>query len=218
MDRTTCSTRIVRTSLCLFVLASLAPTGAQEIPPGTIRTIAGDGKAALSADGLPATQASLNVPTQLAVDAAGNLYIGDYGNNRVRMVSTDGMIRTVAGGGNPTDGLGDGGQATGAQLEGPNGLTFDAAGNLYIADNRKRRVRKMSPDGVITTIAGTGQAGFSGDGGPALEARLSGPWGVAVDPAGTLFLADTGRGSPDGTSLQLLNNRVRAVYGAAVPR
>ncbi len=129
-------------------------------------------------------------PAGLALDAQGNLYIVDSGNNRVREVGLDGTIRTVAGTG--TAGFsGDGGPAARAQLNGPTGIAVDATGALFIADSGNNRVRRVSPDGTITTVAGSGTKGFSGDGGTAVKAQLSGPTGVAIGPDGALYVADS---------------------------
>ena len=123
------------------------------------------------------------------MDAAGNLYIADSGNNSIRKVAPNGTITTVAG--NGTQGYsGDGGPATSAELNYPYGVAVDAAGNLYIADTSNYRVRKVTPDGTITTVAGNGTEGYSGDGGPATSAGLGMPQGVAVDAAGNLYIAD----------------------------
>jgi uncharacterized protein YjiK len=165
---------------------------------GTITTVAGNGSYGFSGDGGPATNASLSYPTGVAVDAAGNLYIADRNNSRVRRVSTSGTITTFAGTG-MFGFSGDGGPATGAMLHNPYGVAVDTAGNLYIADTYNSRVRKVSSSGTITTVAGNGTSGFSGDGGPATSARLRDPQGVAVDAAGNLYIADSS------------NNRVRKV-------
>lgn len=152
--------------------------------------VAGNGIAGFSGDNGPATSAQLNGAWGVAVDSAGNLYIADTHNNRIRKVS-NGTITTVAGGGAQGVGLGDNGPATSAVLSGPQGVAVDSAGNLYIADTSNARIRKIS-NGVITTVAGNGTEGFSGDNGPAASAELSNIQGVAVDSAGNLYIADTG--------------------------
>ncbi|MFZ4811864.1 MAG: NHL repeat-containing protein, partial [Ilumatobacteraceae bacterium] len=170
---------------------------------GTISTVAGGGSSL--GDGGPATNAQLTNVTGLAIDAAGNIFIADTNpNNRVRKVSTGGTITTIAGTG-VLGFSGDGGPATSAQLDRPFGVAVDATGNVYIALFGSHRVRKVATDGTITTVAGTGALGFSGDGGPASNAQLSGPQGVAVDPAGNLYIADTA------------NMRIRKVLLAAPP-
>src|SRR5207249_2826957 len=172
-------------------------------PAGIITTVAGSGKQAFSGDGGPATSAGMSAHDVVA-DSADNLYIADGANNRIRKVSASGIITTVAGGGNPADGLGDGGPATSARLNGPVGITLDARGNLFIAEAGAHRVRMVTPDGVIRTVAGTGKSGFAGDGGPATAAQLDRPKGLAVDDAGHLYIADVGNHrvrmmGPDGT-------------------
>ena len=176
---------------------------------GVITTVAGtgkDGSQVSDGDGGPATAALLASPESVALDGAGNLFIADLGNSRVRRVdAATGVITTVAGAGAAGFG-GDGGPATAALLAFPNGVALDGAGNLFIADSSNDRVRRVdAATGVITTVAGTGVEGFSGDGGPATAARLWGPRGVALDEAGDLFIADAD------------NNRVRRVAGVAVP-
>jgi sugar lactone lactonase YvrE len=158
---------------------------------GTITSVAGTGECCdFSGDGGPATSAQLSLPSGVAVDTAGDLFIADTWNQRIRKVDPAGTITTVAGGG--TDDVGDGGPATSAQLSNTAGVAVDTAGNLLIADQSNQRIRKVDPAGTITTVAGNGTAGFSGDGGPATSAELSNPAGVAVDEAGNLFIADTG--------------------------
>ncbi|MEJ5370332.1 MAG: hypothetical protein WHT08_18640, partial [Bryobacteraceae bacterium] len=125
----------------------------------------------------------------MAVDSAGNVYIADTSNHRIRKVTPSGTITTVAGNGNAGF-SGDDSTATAAQLYFPNGVAVDSSGNLYIGDSRNYRIRKVTPSGTITTVAGNGNAGFSGDGGPATEAQLSYVRGVAVDSAGNLYIAD----------------------------
>ncbi len=163
--------------------------------PGVITTVAGNGYVGqnglggYSGDGGPATSAELNNPVGIAVDTAGNLYIADAGNNRIRKVDITGIITTVAG--NGTQGYsGDGGPATNAGLSGSSGVAVDTAGNLFIADAGNNRIRKVDITGIITTVAGNGNADFSGDGGPATAAELNSPTGVAVDTDGNLYIAD----------------------------
>ena len=198
---------------------------------GVINTFAGNGQVqsggvgAFSGDGGPASSASLNLPEGLAIDGAGNIYIADTENSRIRKVTPAGIISTVAGNGQrgrfPSSpgsaGIistlvgtgkagfaGDGGPAASASLSAPGALAVDRAGNLFIADTSNYRIRKVTPGGTITTVAGNGQAGFSGDGGPAAEASFDQPSAAAVDSNGNLFIADTEnqrirKVAPDGT-------------------
>jgi sugar lactone lactonase YvrE len=158
---------------------------------GTISTYAGTGTGGFSGDGGPATAAHLRSPLGVALDPAGNLYVADDGNHRIRKVSTGGIVSTYAG--TIFRFSGDGGPATAAQLYAPGGVALDPAGNLYIADTYNHRIRKVTPDGTISTYAGTGTPGFSGDGGPATAAQLRYPTSVAVDPAGNLYITDNNR-------------------------
>ena len=203
---------------------------------GVITTVAGTGELGDAGDGGPATEALLDFPSGVAMDSKGNLFIADQGNDRVRKVSPDGIITTVAGTGSPNDtGLddpadvavdrqdnlyvaeyggdrvvrvdgagvltlvagtgstgfsGDGGPATKADLNGPGGVAVAADGTVYIADLDNARVRRVGPDGVITTVAGTGTVGSDGDGGPATSAQLTEPSTVAVDDAGAVYIGD----------------------------
>ena len=204
---------------------------------GIITSIAGTGAEGFSGDGGPAVEAQLSYPRGVAVDAAGNVFIADARNQRIRKVDPSGTISTFPRGhssdgvtlsGNPggvavdaagnlfftdtaksnvyrvdTSGIithiagvwssgysGDGGPALDAHLRSPSDVAVDAAGNVYIADEYNHRIRRVDPSGIIITIAGTGEKGFSGDGGPAVEARLAGPRGVAVDAAGNVYIAD----------------------------
>ncbi|MFK8850843.1 RICIN domain-containing protein [Streptomyces sp. Ac-502] len=158
---------------------------------GKISTVAGTGKPGPGGDGGPATAAQLNFPRGVTVDKTGALYIADSDNHRVRKVTTDGKISTVAGTG--TAGFsGDGGAATAARLDKPFGVAVDGTGALYVAEYTNHRVRKVTTDGKISTVAGNGSAGFGGDGGPAVAAQLKNPYGVAVDGAGDLYIADSG--------------------------
>jgi len=163
----------------------------RKVVNGVITTVAGNGVLGLSGDNGPAINAQLGQPEGVAVDSAGNLYIADYLNNRIRKVA-NGVITTVAGIGTyygASGFSGDGGPATSAQLNQPEAVAADFAGNLYIADTRNNRIRKVS-NGAITTVAGNGTAGFSGDNGPATSAQLNYPGGVAVDSAGNLYIVD----------------------------
>jgi sugar lactone lactonase YvrE len=171
---------------------------------GVITTVAGTGTSGYSGDGGPATSAQLAHPSGVAVDGAGNLFIVDTDNHRIRKVSTLGVITTVAGNGS-LGYSGDNGPATSANLYFPSGVAVDGAGNLFIADTYTNRIREVSVSGVITTVAGTGTEGYSGDGGAATSAQLWFPQGVAVDAAGNLFIADT------------YNNRIRKVDAAVPP-
>ena len=158
-----------------------------------ISTIAGNGTDGFSADGTAATQSALNSPGSVALDSQGRLYISDGGNNRVRMVKSDGTIVTVAGTTSPGE-AGDGGPATSAYLYSPSGIAFDSSGSLYIADTLNGVIRKVT-GGTINTVAGSVSLGpgFStGDGGPATSAQLLAPAGVAVDSFGNLYIADQG--------------------------
>lgn len=160
-------------------------------PEGIIKTIAGTGSAAFSGDGGPATAAALNHPYGIALDLNGNIYVADLGNARVRRIDANGVITTVAGGGT-TSIAGDGIQATNAQLKSPRNVAVDNLGNLYISDFDAQQVYQVSPAGILTVFAGTGQGGFDGDGGAATAARLSFPAGLATDTQGNVFIADSG--------------------------
>jgi len=170
---------------------------------GIITTVVGNGTYGYSGDGGPATSAELNGTGGMAVDGLGNLYIADINNNRIREVAAaTGIITTVAG-----DGFGsysgDGSAATSAELYLPRAVALDATGNLYIADAQNNRIRKVAAaTAIITTVAGNGTYGYSGDGGPATKAELNGPFGVALDASGNLYIADFG------------NNRIRKVAAA----
>lgn len=158
---------------------------------GGITTVAGSGVFGFSGDGGAATSAALRAPGAVAVAPDGGLYVADTGNHRVRRVAPDGTIDTVAGTG--TAGYaGDGGPAAAARLWSPQSLALDAAGNLYVADTNNRRVRAVAPDGTITTVIGSGGCCFGGDGGPATDALLGTPAGVAVDGHGAIYVADAG--------------------------
>jgi sugar lactone lactonase YvrE len=169
---------------------------------GIITTVAGVGTVeGYEGDGGAATKANLSFPKTIVFDATGNLYISDTGNNVVRVVNTSGIITTFAGTGTPGYN-GDGVQATAAELNNPWGLAVGADGSLYIADMTNNSIRRVSPSGVIETVAGTQSIGYAGDTGPATSASLKAPAAVAIDPAGNLYIADSG------------NNRVRKVWAS----
>ncbi len=165
---------------------------------GIITTVAGTGVAGFSGDGGPAAAAQLNLPYGLAADAAGNLYIADLGNNRVRRIAPDGTISTVAGNGYKAS-AGEGEIATQAPLLTPRNVAVDSMGDFYISEFEGHRVRCVTSSGKMNTLAGTGVAGFSGDNGPATAAQLNYPAGLAVDSAGAIYVADSG------------NNRIRKI-------
>ena len=172
---------------------------------GIITTVAGNGTGGYSGDGGPATSAKLSGPKGVGVDAGGNVFIADYGNNVIREVNAStGIITTVAG--NGTSGYsGDGGPATSAKLGDPDAVAVDAGGNVFIADLfPDSNVREVNAStGIITTVAGNGTFGYSGDGGPATSAQLSFPAGVALDAHGNVFIADSS------------NNAIRKVMSPA---
>jgi trimeric autotransporter adhesin len=170
---------------------------------GKLSTVAGTGNRSFSGDAGPAALAQFDAPAGIAMDARGNLYVADSRNNRIRKIATDGTVTTVAG--NALAGFsGEGGQATLAQLNHPSGVAIDAAGNLYIADTGNNRVREVSPNGIIGTLAGNGNTAFFGDGTVGYSAALNHPEGVAVDEDGTVYIADTG------------NHRIRRVVSGII--
>jgi len=188
-------------------------------PDGIITTFAGTGTSGFGGDGGPATLAQLGTILSLAIAPDGSLYMADQGNFRIRRVGTDGIIETVAGTGVPGF-SGDGGPATRAGLDNPRGIAVGQDGSLYIADNA--RVRRVTPDGVIRTIAGTGSVGFTGDGGPATEASFRLLSAVTVAPDDTLYLADTGNFRvrwmrPGGTINTIAGNGVSGTEGDGGP-
>lgn len=158
---------------------------------GIITTVAGNGLPGFAKDGYPATifpNSAISGPAFVALGSAGVWYIADEYDDRIRKVDAEGIMTTVAGGGNS----GDGGAATNANLFDPNSVALDAAGNMYIADQGNYRVRKVDTNGIITTVAGTGSHGYSGDGGAATNAQLWLPLGVCLDNLGDLYIADAG--------------------------
>ena len=187
-----CAAALVLTSALAFGQTSSITTfaGNQSLGPG------------FSGNGALATAAQLNNPDGVAVDGSGNVYISDFNNAVVRVVTPDGKINPFAGTGT-TGHAGDGGLATSAQLTGPLGLAVDSSGNVYIADGPNNSIRKVSTSGIITTVAG-GTAGFGGDGGAATSAALNFPTAVAVDASGNLYIADSA------------NHRIREVSGGII--
>lgn len=178
--------------------------GVLTVTPGrSVTTTIGTGDLGYTGTTIPASNAALASPSAIAYDASGNLYLADSNNHVIREVlKSTGLVHTIAGTG-VAGFSGDGGAATAAQLDTPTGIALDSSGNVLIADSHNHRVRKIS-GGVITTVAGTGTAGFSGDGGQAIAARLALPSAIAIDKAGRLFIADTN------------NHRVRAVADGVI--
>jgi trimeric autotransporter adhesin len=162
-----------------------------------ISTVAGTGTASYSGDGAAATSAALNTPSGVAVDSSGNIYIADRTNDRVRKVTiSTGYISTVAGNGSscgsPTGGCGDGSAATSANLTSPNSVALDSSGNIYIADSGDNRIREVTiSSGNISTVAGNGTPGYTGDGAAATSAEINGPNGAALDSSGNIYISDT---------------------------
>lgn len=204
-------------------------------PDGIITTFAGTGEIGDDGDSGPAGAARLRTPLGIALGADGTLYIADTYNHRIRRVSTEGIITTIAGTG--VSGFsGDGGPGAEALLSYPTGVAVAKDGTLYIADTRNHRIRKLAADGTITTVAGTGAAGYSGDGGPATLARLNSPRGVAASNEGLLYIVDrenrrirmvntdgqittvagTGSSGFNGDRGQATSATLRAPYGVAV--
>lgn len=170
---------------------------------GVISTIAGNGIGGFSGDGGPATTCQLNNPLGLVFDNGGNMYVADYNNNRIRKISTAGIISTYGGTG-VAGYSGDGVQATSSKLNHPNALIIDTSGNLYITDNANHRIRKINTSGIIITVAGDGIGGFSGDGGSAIAAHIYFPAGMALDFWGNLYICDH------------LNSRIRVVNTSGI--
>ena len=177
---------------------------------GNITTVAGNGIESYSGDGGPATQASMYIPIRCDIDASGNLYVADQSGQRIRMINTAGIISTFAGTGanaghNSLGSYsGDGGQATAANLNNPTAITVDPVGNIIFSDQYNQRIRKVDKNGIITTIAGNGNAAYSGDGGPATSASLNYPCGVVADQNGDIYVVDD------------VNNRVRKISNGTI--
>ena len=160
---------------------------------GIITTIAGFGCSGGYTDNILATSTNISAPRQLALDGAGNLYFASGTGMILKVSAATGIVTAVAGGGNPGSGVGDGGQATSAKLSWPWGLAVDGLGNLYIGDYTNNRIRLVTAaTGVITTIAGTGTAGYSGDGGAATSALINAPTSIALDASGNVYVSTYG--------------------------
>lgn len=189
-------------------------------PGGILSLVAGtgaQGSQGPSGDGGPATAATLSIPLALAFDSSGNLYIADAGANRIRMVDTSGVIHTFAGNGNNAN-SGDGGPATSASLNTPSAIAFDSAGDLLIADTGNNEIRMVSPKGIMTKVAGTGNAAYDGDNGTVATAAFSAPAGIAADHLGNIYVSDTGNQrirliSPSGITSVFAGNGVRGSFG-----
>ena len=188
----------MKRTLFILALAFYLHTNAQ-----IITTVAGNGTAGYSGDGGQASAAEFNEPSDVIFDASGNLYVADWNGNRVRKVTTSGIITTIAGTGVGSYN-GDGGQATAAEIYRPEKIILDGSGNIYILDTYNNRVRKINTSGIITTIAGNGSGFTSGDGGYATAAGIYQPTGLAFDASGNIFIAE------------YLGNRIRKVSTAGI--
>jgi hypothetical protein len=192
-----------------YYIADTANNRIRKVTPGgVISTVAGNGSAGYTGDGGAATAATLNQPQAVVVDTAGDIFIADTGNLVIREVNASTQqITTIAGNGSPCDPTtarcGDGGPATKGSITFVTALALDGSDNLYIADYYGNRIRKVNGSGIISTVAGTGARGHIGDGGPATQAKLNRPYGVAADVNGNVYIADS------------LNNRIRCVLGVA---
>jgi trimeric autotransporter adhesin len=181
-------------SISIFLLLLISFVSHAQI----ITTVAGTGIATYNGDGIPATAANMLGPKGITVDKYGNVYICSSGDYRIRKVSITGIITTFAGNGTPGF-SGDGGMASNAQISLPNGIALDNDDNLYICDSYNNRIRKVNTAGIISTVVGNGDKGYSGDGGQATEAKIWSPFTVTVDNDGNIYFVDNG------------NNRVRKV-------
>jgi uncharacterized protein (TIGR03437 family) len=188
---------------------------------GIISRVAGTGRTGYSGDGGPATSAAMNSPEGIVLDSAGNLYIADVSNSRIRKLAPNGIITTVAGNGQLGSG-GDGGIAVNVTLFAPTDVAIDASGVLYIADSGNHRIRKVALNGILTTVAGVGRPGYSGDGGPATSAFLDYPAGVALDSAGAIYISDSfnrriRKVAPNGTITTIAGNGLCCFSGDGGP-
>ncbi len=193
----------MKSNLQTLLLAVMVLVGSTCAKAQTITTVAGTGVAGYTGDGGPATMAEINNPYAIAEDGSGNLYFTDYANNRIRKINSAGIVTTVAGTG-AAGFSGDGGPAALAQINGPYGISVDiASGSIYFADKGNNRVRKISTTGIISTIAGNGMGGYSGDAGPGTAAALNNPSGIAADGTG-VYIADKN------------NHRIRCVDASGI--
>jgi streptogramin lyase len=200
---------------------SAEPLSSEQWPIGTVTRYAGTGADGFSGDGGPAESASFSSPLGLTYGPDSALYVVDYGNNRIRRVGSDGRVTTVAGNG-VWGYSGDGGRATAAALKSPSGIAFGPDGSMYIADANNMRIRRVSPTGQISTVAGNGGQGFAGDGGPAVAAQLNFPHAVAVTSEGVLYFSDffnyrIRRITPDGTVMTVAGSGRRGADGDGGP-
>jgi sugar lactone lactonase YvrE len=186
----------------------IADNGASKIrkvtaSTGIISTVAGTGTSGYSGDGGVATSAQISAINAITIDATGNIYFADFSNHRIRKINTSGVISTIAGTGTMGN-AGNGGSATSATISYPNGIAVDSAGNVYFSQIYNHNVRRIDTGGIITVVAGTGAAGFSGDGGSAILAELSYPQSLFVDGSGNLYISD------------MVNRRIRKVDSAGI--
>ncbi|SNQ50252.1 Gluconolactonase family protein,protein kinase family protein (fragment) [Frankia canadensis] len=187
-----------------LLVSSLATDRVQRITPGGVANdFAGTGAGGIGGDGGQATSAQLDGPGSTVRDKAGNIYVGDAKNNRIRKITPTGVITTIAGTGTAGFG-GDGGPATAAQINSAEKVTVGPDGSVYLSDYENHRIRKIDPSGIISTYVGTGVAGYTGAGGPATQAKIDGPNDLTMTSDGTLYFADLGsdtiqKVTPDGT-------------------
>lgn len=180
---------------------------------GYLTRFAGNGRRGRGGEGIQATESSLAFPCDVRLDSKGNVFIADLNNHRIRKISRDGLITTVAGTGVPGY-SGDGGPAVNAQLNTPYGILLDKDDNLLIADSNNDVIRKVGSDGIIQTIAGTGQEGYDGDGGPARAAKLNTPQSLAVDAAGRIYIGDEHN---DAIRIIDVDGTIRTLVGSKGP-
>jgi hypothetical protein len=180
---------------------------------GYLTRFAGNGERGRGAEGIPATESSLAFPCDVRLDSKGNVFVAEQANHRIRKITRDGLITTVAGTGVPGYN-GDGGPAVNAQLNTPYGILLDKVDNLLIADSNNDVIRKVGSDGIIQTIAGTGQEGYDGDGGPARAAKLNTPQSLAVDASGRIYIGDEHN---DAIRIVGLDGTIRTLVGSKGP-